>query len=54
MQVEKAENQPSNPNVSQSILITSRSHTTFLLSQIQDRDFLVQKISELLARIHGG
>ncbi|XP_049811575.1 TBC1 domain family member 9 isoform X1 [Schistocerca nitens] len=48
--VERAENQASNPAVNNSVLITSANHTSFLFAQIQDRDFVVQKISELLAR----
>ncbi|GFG40993.1 hypothetical protein Cfor_12589, partial [Coptotermes formosanus] len=48
-QVERAENQASNTAVDKSVLITC-GRASFLFAQIQDRDFLVQKISELLAR----
>lgn len=48
--VERAENQASNPAVDKSVLITTSSKCSFLFAQIQDRDFVVQKISELLAR----
>lgn len=47
--VEKAENQASNSAVDKSVLITTCNRTSFLFAQIQDRDFVVQKISELLA-----
>lgn len=52
-QIERAENQASNPSVDQSVLVTTRNaqRSTFLFSQIQDRDFVLQKLSELLARI---
>lgn len=48
-QVERAENQASNTAVDKSVLITC-GRASFLFAQIQDRDFVVQKISELLAR----
>ncbi|XP_015603181.1 TBC1 domain family member 9 [Cephus cinctus] len=47
--VEPAENQPSNAAVDKSILVTT-TRASFLFAQIQDRDFVVQKISELLAK----
>uniref|UniRef100_A0A1B6C1U8 Rab-GAP TBC domain-containing protein n=1 Tax=Clastoptera arizonana TaxID=38151 RepID=A0A1B6C1U8_9HEMI len=52
-QIERTENQASNPSVDQSILVTTRNsqRTSFLFSQLQDRDFVVQKLSELLAKI---
>lgn len=34
-----------------SILITTAHHTSFLFGNIADRDFLVHKISELLAKL---
>lgn len=34
-----------------SILITTAHHTSFLFGNISDRDFLVNKISELLAKL---
>ncbi|XP_066998326.2 TBC1 domain family member 9 isoform X2 [Anabrus simplex] len=48
--VEKAENQASNPAVNKSVLITTSSRASFLFAQLQDRDFVVQKLSELLAK----
>ncbi|KAL2731408.1 TBC1 domain family member 9-like isoform X2 [Vespula squamosa] len=45
--VESAENQSS--SVDKSILVTT-ARASFLFAQIQDRDFVVQKISELLAK----
>lgn len=33
------------------ILITTTHHTSFLFGNIADRDFLVHKISELLAKL---
>ncbi|XP_063222042.1 TBC1 domain family member 9 isoform X2 [Bacillus rossius redtenbacheri] len=48
--VEKAENQASNTAVDKSVLITTNTKVSFLFAQLQDRDFVVQKISELLAR----
>ncbi|XP_011329896.1 TBC1 domain family member 9 isoform X3 [Ooceraea biroi] len=46
--VESAENQ-SNAGADKSILVTT-ARSSFLFAQIHDRDFVVQKISELLAR----
>ncbi|KAK7864755.1 hypothetical protein R5R35_012261 [Gryllus longicercus] len=51
MLVERAENQASNPSVEKSLLITTNRRVSFLFAQILDRDFVVQKISELLSRI---
>nr|CAD7263370.1 unnamed protein product [Timema shepardi] len=48
--VEKAENQASNPAVDKSVLLTTFRKTSFLFAQIQDREFVVDKISELLSR----
>nr|CAD7441928.1 unnamed protein product [Timema bartmani] len=48
--VEKAENQASNPAVDKSVLLTTCRKTSFLFAQIQDREFVVDKISELLSR----
>lgn len=48
-QVESAENQASNTTVDKSILVTT-ARSSFLFAQIHDRDFVVQKISELLAK----
>ncbi|XP_069703909.1 TBC1 domain family member 9 isoform X3 [Periplaneta americana] len=48
--VEKAENQASNTAVDKSVLITTCGRASFLFAQIPDRDFVVQKISELLSR----
>ncbi|CAB0033563.1 unnamed protein product [Trichogramma brassicae] len=48
-QVEAAENQASNASLEKSILITT-ARASFLFAQIHDRDFVVQKISELLAK----
>lgn len=50
LKVERAENQPSNVAVDKSLLITTRGRTSFLFAQLHDRDFIVQKLSELLAR----
>lgn len=47
--VECAENQASNTAVDKSVLVTT-SRSSFLFAQIHDRDFVVQKISELLAK----
>ena len=47
--VEQAENQSSNAVTDKSILVTT-TRSSFLFAQIQDRDFVVQKISELLAK----
>lgn len=46
--VEPAENQ-SSTGADKSILVTT-SRSSFLFAQIHDRDFVVQKISELLAK----
>jgi len=46
--VEPAENQ-SSTGADKSILITT-ARSSFLFAQIHDRDFVVQKISELLAK----
>ncbi|RZF42626.1 hypothetical protein LSTR_LSTR001421 [Laodelphax striatellus] len=51
--VEKADSDPSNPVLENSILVITRMKVNFVFSRIVDRDFLVQKISELLARIRG-
>lgn len=51
MLVEKAENQASNPSIEKCLLITTSRRVSFLFAQILDRDFVMQKISELLARI---
>ncbi|PSN53042.1 hypothetical protein C0J52_03961 [Blattella germanica] len=48
--VEKAENQASNSAVDKSVLITTSGRASFLFAQLQDRDFVVQKVSELLAK----
>lgn len=53
--VEKIENNVSNPSLSKAIIITTMNEinrTNFLFAQILDRDFLVDKISELLSRTH--
>lgn len=46
--VEPAENQ-SSTGADKSILVTT-ARSSFLFAQIHDRDFVVQKISELLAK----
>lgn len=46
---ETADNQSSNTSVDKSILITTNSNS-FLFSQILDRDFVMQKIRELLGK----
>ena len=48
--VEKAENQASNSAVDKSVLITTSGKCSFLFAQLQDRDFVVQKVSELLSK----
>lgn len=51
--VEKIENNASNPSLNRAIIITTASElnkANFLFAQILDRDFLVDKISELLSR----
>ncbi|XP_039293126.1 TBC1 domain family member 9 isoform X2 [Nilaparvata lugens] len=52
-QVEKTDSDPSSVTLENSILITTRMKVNYLFSRIVDRDFLVQKISELLAKIRG-
>lgn len=47
--IESAENQASNTAVDKSILVTT-ARASFLFAQIHDRDFVLQKISELLAK----
>ncbi|XP_076653939.1 TBC1 domain family member 8/9 isoform X1 [Halictus rubicundus] len=47
--IEPAENQSSSTGIDKSILVTT-ARSSFLFAQIHDRDFVVQKISELLAR----
>ena len=49
-QAEKVENQAPNSLSEKSILITT-ARASFLFAQIHDVDFVVQKISELLAKI---
>ncbi|XP_029039760.1 TBC1 domain family member 9 isoform X2 [Osmia bicornis bicornis] len=46
---ERAENQSFSTGIDKSILVTTE-RSSFLFAQIHDRDFVVQKISELLAR----
>ncbi|XP_033221070.1 TBC1 domain family member 9 isoform X2 [Belonocnema kinseyi] len=46
---EPADNQSSNTSVVKSILVTT-GNTSFLFSQIHDRDFVMTKIKELLAK----
>lgn len=41
----------SNPNMSKAVLFTLKGDVTFVFAQLQDRDFVVMKISELLAKI---
>ncbi|KAF3421656.1 hypothetical protein E2986_04563 [Frieseomelitta varia] len=47
--IEPAENQSSSTGIDKSILVTT-ARSSFLFAQIHDRDFVVQKISELLAK----
>lgn len=47
--IEPAENQSSSSGIDKSILVTT-ARSSFLFAQIHDRDFVVQKISELLAK----
>ncbi|XP_974316.4 TBC1 domain family member 9 isoform X2 [Tribolium castaneum] len=50
---EKIENNASSQSLDKAIIITSRNElnkTNFIFAQILDRDFLVEKISELLAK----
>lgn len=49
----KIENNASNMSLDKAIIITTNNNidkTNFLFAQILDRDFLVDKISELLSR----
>ncbi|KAJ9591108.1 hypothetical protein L9F63_002329, partial [Diploptera punctata] len=48
--VEKGADQPSNSAVDKSVLITTSGRASFLFAQLQDRDFVVQKVSELLSK----
>ncbi|XP_012275102.1 TBC1 domain family member 9 [Orussus abietinus] len=48
--VERGENKFSNTAVDKSILVTA-ARSSFLFAQIHDRDFVVQKISELLSMV---
>lgn len=51
--VEKIENNASNSSLNRAIIVTTRNEidkSNFLFAQISDRDFLVQKISELLSK----
>ncbi|XP_022917577.1 TBC1 domain family member 9B [Onthophagus taurus] len=51
--VEQMESNASNPSLDKAIIITTKNElnkTHFLFAQISDREFLVAKISELLAR----
>ncbi|KAK9700703.1 Rab-GTPase-TBC domain [Popillia japonica] len=51
--VEKMETNASNPSLDKAIIVTTKNvmdKTAFLFAQILDRDFLVQKLSELLSR----
>ncbi|XP_013182367.1 PREDICTED: TBC1 domain family member 9B isoform X1 [Papilio xuthus] len=50
-QVERADSGGAGSSDSGSILITTAHHTSFLFGNISDRDFLVHKISELLAKL---
>ncbi|XP_061383565.1 TBC1 domain family member 9 isoform X3 [Danaus plexippus] len=50
-QVERAVSSTSSSQDVGSILITTAHHTSFLFGNISDRDFLVHKISELLAKL---
>ncbi|XP_015435801.1 PREDICTED: TBC1 domain family member 9 [Dufourea novaeangliae] len=47
--IEPAENQSPSTGIDKSILVTT-ARSSFLFAQIHDRDFVVQKISELLAK----
>ncbi|CAK9821928.1 TBC1 domain family member 9 [Anthophora retusa] len=47
--IEHAENQSSATGIDKSILVTT-ARSSFLFAQIHDRDFVIQKISELLAK----
>lgn len=51
--VEKIENNASNISLNKALIVTTRNEmdrSNFLIAQVLDRDFLVQKISELLSR----
>lgn len=55
-QVEKADGSDSNSSQMSSgdkasILITTSQHTVFLFSHLRDRDFVIEKLSELLAKL---
>lgn len=55
-QVEKADSSDSGSslmgnNDKASILISTSQHSFFLFSQLRDRDFVIEKISELLAKL---
>lgn len=47
--VERADSQQDTS--AQSMLVTTHGQSSFLFSQLRDRDFVVRKISELLTRI---
>lgn len=47
---EKIENNASTTSLDKAIIITACS-TTFIFAQISDRNFLVEKISELLSKL---
>lgn len=49
--VEKMDNSTNSPVVQDAVLLTTRRKTNFLFALLSDRDFVVEKISELLARI---
>ncbi|XP_061712072.1 TBC1 domain family member 9 isoform X1 [Cydia pomonella] len=53
-QVERADSGGTGSADSGSILITTAHHTSFLFGNISDREFLVHKISELLAKLPNG
>lgn len=47
------ESNASNPSLDKAIIVTTKNtidKTAFLFAQILDRDFLVQKLSELLSK----
>lgn len=52
--VEKMENNASNPLLDKAIILTTHvnelTKSSFLFAQILDRDFLVEKITELLSK----
>ncbi|XP_034242050.1 TBC1 domain family member 9 [Thrips palmi] len=41
----------SSPNMTKAVLFTLKGDVTFVFAQLQDRDFVVMKISELLAKV---